>query len=41
MELIKIRKTSKELELEVIDENETMLNPITENLLKNDKVFRI
>jgi len=38
MELRKIRKTSKELELEVIDENETMLNPITETLLKNDKV---
>ena len=38
MELKKIRKTSKELELEVTGENETMLNPITEILLKNDNV---
>ena len=38
MELKKIRKTSKELELEVIGENETMLNPITELLLKNEDV---
>ena len=38
MELKKIRKTSKELELEVIGENETMLNPITEILLKNKNV---
>jgi len=38
MELKKIRKTSKELELEVTDENETMLNPITETLLKNEDV---
>ena len=38
MELKKIRKTSKELELEVTGENETMLNPITEILLKNKDV---
>ena len=38
MDLKKIRKTSKELELEVIGENETMLNPITEMLLKNEDV---
>lgn len=38
MELKKIRKTSKELELEVTGENETMLNPITETLLKNKDV---
>jgi len=38
MELKKIRKTSKELELEIIGENETMLNPITEILLKNKDV---
>jgi DNA-directed RNA polymerase subunit L len=38
MKLIKIRKTSKELELEVVGENETMLNPITEILLKNENV---
>jgi DNA-directed RNA polymerase subunit L len=38
MELRKIRKTSKELELEVTGENETMLNPITEILLKNKNV---
>lgn len=38
MELKKIRKTSKELELEVIGENETLLNPITEVLLKNKNV---
>lgn len=38
MELKEIRKTSKELELEVTGENETMLNPITEILLKNEDV---
>ena len=38
MKLEKIKKTSKELELEITDENETMLNPITEKLLENDDV---
>ena len=38
MELSKIRKTSKELELEITGENETMLNPITEKLLENEDV---
>ena len=38
MELKEIRKTSKELELELTGENETMLNPITEILLKNEDV---
>ena len=33
MELKTIKKTSKELELEVIGENETILNPIIEVLL--------
>jgi DNA-directed RNA polymerase subunit L len=34
MELKPIRKTSKELELEVVGENETILNPITSVLLE-------
>ncbi len=38
MKLEKIKKTSKELELEITDENETMLNPITEKLLQNNDV---
>jgi DNA-directed RNA polymerase subunit L len=38
MELKTIKKTSKELELEVIGETETLLNPITEVLLENDDV---
>ena len=38
MDLKKIKKTSKELELEVIGENETMLNPITQVLLQNENV---
>jgi DNA-directed RNA polymerase subunit L len=38
MKLEKIKKTSKELELEITGENETMLNPITEKLLQNDDV---
>ena len=38
MELKTIKKTSKELELEVVDENETILNPITEVLLQYDEV---
>ena len=38
MDLKKIKKTSKELELEVIGENETMLNPITHVLLQNENV---
>jgi DNA-directed RNA polymerase subunit L len=38
MELDKIKKTSKELELEITGENETMLNPITEKLLQNNDI---
>jgi DNA-directed RNA polymerase subunit L len=38
MKLEKIKKTSKELELEITGENETMLNPITEKLLENEDV---
>ena len=38
MDLKKIKKTSKELELEIIGENETILNPITHILLKNEDV---
>jgi DNA-directed RNA polymerase subunit L len=34
MELKTIKKTAKELELEIIGENETLLNPITEVLLE-------
>ena len=34
MELKKIKKTAKELELEITEENETMLNPITEVLMQ-------
>ncbi len=38
MELKKIKKSAKELELEVIGENETILNPITEVLLQHEDV---
>jgi len=38
MDLKKIKKTSKELELEIIGENETILNPITHVLIKNGDV---
>jgi DNA-directed RNA polymerase subunit L len=38
MELKTLKKTSKELEIEVIGETETLLNPITEVLLDNDDV---
>jgi len=38
MELKKIKKTAKELEIEIIDENETILNPLTEVLLQNSDV---
>jgi DNA-directed RNA polymerase subunit L len=38
MDLKKIKKTSKELELEVIGENETILNPITQVLIQNEDV---
>ena len=38
MELKKIKKTKKELEIEIKDETATLLNPITEILLKNDDV---
>jgi DNA-directed RNA polymerase subunit L len=34
MELKMIKKTSKELEIEITGENETLLNPITEVLLE-------
>ena len=38
MELKTIKKTSKELEIEITDENETILNPIVEVLLQYDGV---
>ncbi len=38
MELKKIKKTSRTLELEVIDEDETILNPIVETVLKHKDV---
>lgn len=38
MELKKIKKTAKELELEVIDEDETILNPIVETVLQHKDV---
>jgi DNA-directed RNA polymerase subunit L len=38
MELKTIKKTTKEIELEVIGETETLLNPITEVLLQNSDV---
>jgi DNA-directed RNA polymerase subunit L len=38
MKLKIINKTAKELELEITDENETILNPIAEVLLQYDNV---
>ena len=38
MELKTIKKTAKEIEIEITGENETILNPITEVLLKYDDV---
>ena len=38
MDLKIIKKSAKEIELEIIGENETILNPITEVLLKNNDV---
>jgi len=38
MELKKIKKTSKELEIEITGETETLLNPITEILLEYEDV---
>jgi len=38
MEFKTIKKTTKELELEITGENETILNPITELLLQNPDV---
>ncbi len=38
MELKTIKKTKTELELEIIDENETILNPITHILSENKDV---
>jgi len=38
MELKTIKKTKNELELEIIDENETILNPITHILSENKDV---
>jgi DNA-directed RNA polymerase subunit L len=38
MNLKTIKKTTKELELEVTDENETILNPITHMLLEHKDV---
>jgi DNA-directed RNA polymerase subunit L len=38
MELKTIKETTKELELEITGENETILNPITEVLLQDKNV---
>jgi DNA-directed RNA polymerase subunit L len=38
MELKTLKKTTKELEIEIIGETETLLNPITEVLLEYDDV---
>ena len=38
MELKTLKKTTKELEIEITGENETILNPITEVLLDYDDV---
>jgi len=38
MEMKTIKKTTKELELEITDENETILNPIIEVLLKDKDI---
>ena len=38
MELKTIKKTTKELELEITGETETLLNPITEVLFEYDDV---
>jgi len=38
MELKPIKKTTKELELEITDENETILNPIIEVLLQDKDI---
>lgn len=38
MELKTIKKTAKELKIEITGENETILNPITEVLLQYDDV---
>ena len=38
MELKTIKKTKNELELEIIDENETILNPITHVLTEHEDV---
>ena len=38
MELKTIRKTKTELELEIVGEDETILHPITHNLLQNNEV---
>lgn len=38
MELKTIKKTAKELEIEITGETETLLNPITEVLLEDDDV---
>lgn len=38
MEIKTLVKTSKQLEIEIIGENETLLNPLVQVLLKNDEV---
>ena len=38
MEIKPIKKTKKELELEIIGEDETLLNPIKQRLLEEDEV---
>ena len=38
MEINTLKKTEKELELEIVDENETILNPITHLLTNHEDV---
>lgn len=38
MELNKIKQTKRQLEIEVIGENETILNPIKQALVQNEKI---
>ena len=38
MEINILKKTEKELELEIVDENETILNPITHVLTEHEDV---
>lgn len=38
MEIKTIKNTSRQLEIEIQDEDETLLNPLTQVLLRNDDV---